>query len=76
MHCLEDKELEELIEVSINLSKSLDNVAKYEVDSRILQWQEKYEVKKYQNKAKKFLTIPSIKKMYGEINKIYKDNFL
>ena len=75
MYCYNSKEISDLIEVTKNLSKSLDNVAKYSVDSRVLQWEKKYKVIGYYNKARKFLAIPEIKEMFEEIENIYKRAF-
>ncbi len=74
MYCYDSKEISDLVEISINLSKSLDNLECLEREG-LVKWAKKYKVLKYYNKARKFLAIPEIREMFKEVEGIYKEAF-
>jgi len=71
MHCYTDKEIGELIKVSCGLTKSLENLFHIK-DKGVDSWSEKYNVPNLYNKARRFLTVPGMDKMFKRIEKIYK----
>lgn len=71
MYSFTDKKINELITVTCSLSKGLEDLS-YIREKGLESWDEKYNISESYNKAKKFISLTEINRMFRGVERIYK----